>query len=166
MGIEVTRLGPEDVATWRVLRLEALSLYPENFLTTHTEERARTDAQRAEMLSRRQVFAAYVDGAPAGTAALDPETAPALAHRATLNAFYARKAFHGAGVAQTLLDHAIKAASNQGFVQLELTVAADNPRAIRFYERNGFESWGLLPRAVRLPDRYQDDLFMRRTLDA
>lgn len=165
MAIEIARLGPQDVDIWRELRLEALAFYPENFLTTHAEERVRSDADRAKMLSDRQVFAARVDAAPAGTAALDPETAPATAHRAALNAFYVRKAFQGAGVAQALLDHVISEATGQGFVQLELIVAADNPRAIRFYERNGFERWGLLPRSVRLPDRYQDDLFMRRPLD-
>ena len=165
MAIEIRRLTSDDVDIWRELRLEALSHFPENFLTTHAEEAARSDAERAEMLGRRRVFFAAVDGVPAGTAALDPETAAPEAHRVSLNAFYARPAFHGGGVAQALVDHVIAVASSEGFLQIELIVASDNPRAIRFYARNGFVPWGRLPRAVRLPDRYQDDLYMMRALD-
>ncbi|QUJ76667.1 GNAT family N-acetyltransferase [Sulfitobacter albidus] len=166
MTCEIRRLTGADVALWRDLRLEALRIFPANFLTTLAEEEKRSDADRVRMLEARQVFGLFLEGAAAGTAALDPEPAPATAHRVTLNAFYVRPAFHGGPGARALLAHVIQVASAQGFVQLELCVAADNTRAIRFYEREGFTVWGRLPRSVRLVDSYQDDLFMLRPLDA
>ena len=60
---------------------------------------------------------------------------------------------------KALIDHA----EANGIWQLELYVAADNPRAIRFYESFGFQRQGLLPNAVILVDGAQDDLFY--TLD-
>ena len=93
-----------------------------------------------------------------GVLSVDPETASALSHRAWLNAFYVRAKWRGTHVARALMQAAIAQTRALGCVQLELLVAADNVHAIRFYERAGFVNFGRLPRAVRLPDRYQDDL--------
>ena len=47
------------------------------------------------------------------------------------------------------------------FEQLELTVFADNTRAIRLYEKVGFVKTGVLPRAYRLKDgSYHDEVQM------
>ncbi|KIN63408.1 Histone acetyltransferase HPA2 and related acetyltransferase [Sulfitobacter noctilucicola] len=165
MIFEIRRLTGDDAALWRTLRLEALKLHPENFLTTYAEEVERTDAERAAMLDGRMVFAIFGEGEPLGTAALDPEINPAEAHRASLNAVYIRKAARGQGAAQALMDHVIATARTLNIVQLELCVAQENAPAIAFYQRNYFVQWGCLPRAVKLPDRHQTDLFFYRPLD-
>ena len=47
------------------------------------------------------------------------------------------------------------------FEQLELTVFGDNTRAIRLYEKFGFEKVGVMPRAYRLRDgSYHDEVQM------
>lgn len=38
-----------------------------------------------------------------------------------------------------------------------LTVAAENPRARRLYERWGFSIYGIEPRAVKVDDAYLDE---------
>jgi ribosomal protein S18 acetylase RimI-like enzyme len=50
---------------------------------------------------------------------------------------YVLAAWHGSGAGQLLLDAALPAGE-----PAELWAAADNPRARRFYERNGFEPDG------------------------
>jgi len=54
-----------------------------------------------------------------------------------LFSLYAAKAVHGTGVGQALLDHVL------GDSPAMLWVAAQNPRAIAFYRRNGFEFDGV-----------------------
>ncbi|KIN74935.1 Histone acetyltransferase HPA2 [Sulfitobacter noctilucae] len=165
MTFEIRRLSRDDAALWRTLRLEALELHPENFLTTYDEEAQRTDNERAAMLDARMVFGVFAAGDPLGTAALDPEPVPVEAHRASLNAFYVRKVARGRGAAQALLGHVIATARAESIVQLELCVAQENAPAIAFYRRNYFKQWGCLPRAVKLPDRLQTDLYFYRPLD-
>lgn len=151
-------LTKDDLLLWRGIWLEALEKLPETFLTTLEEERAKPEEDVARQLSKGQNIGLF-DGADLAAAlSVDPEIKPALAHRAWINAFYVRPKWQGTDVAHRLLQAAIAKARSAGYVQLELFVASDNQHAIRFYERAGFVRHGRLPRAVRLPDRYQDDL--------
>lgn len=159
-------LTPDDLVEWRSIRLEGLKRDPESFLTTYDEERAKPDAEVVERLAQGHILGHFEKSDLAGVLSVDPETATALAHRAWLNAFYVREKWRGTPVAHGLMQAAIARTRALGCVQLELYVASDNPHAIRFYERAGFARHGRLPRAVRLPDRYQDDLHYVLELDA
>ena len=57
-----------------------------------------------------------------------------------LEGIYVRATHHGSGAGQALLDEAI------GASDAFLWMAADNPRAARFYRRNGFEPDGATDR--------------------
>ena len=162
----IRTLTADDLADWRAIRLEALKRLPEAFLTTYAEERQKNDADVSAMLDKGGVLGAFSDQDLAAVLSLDPETRTALAHRAWINAVYVRPDWQGSDVAHQLLSAAILQAKARGFVQLELYVASDNPRAIRFYERAGFVLAGRMPRAVRLADRYQDDLHYVLEIDA
>ena len=162
----IRRLTADDLADWRDIRLEALQRLPEAFLTTYAEERQKIDADVSKMLDQGCVLGAYSDRDLAAVLSLDPETRTALAHRAWINAVYVRPDWQGSGAAHQLLNAAITQAKARGIVQLELYVACDNPHAIRFYERAGFVLAGRMPRAVRLADRYQDDLHYVLKIDA
>ena len=48
----------------------------------------------------------------------------------------------GKGIGQLLLEHAIKIAAKNNFKIIWLAVWEQNPRAIRFYQKNGFEEFG------------------------
>ena len=162
----IRRLTADDLADWRDIRLEALQRLPEAFLTTFAEERQKKDADVSKMLDQGCVLGAYSDRDLAAVLSLDPETRTALAHRAWNNAVYVRPDWQGSGAAHQLLTAAITQAKARGLVQLELYVACDNPHAIRFYDRAGFVLAGRMPRAVRLADRYQDDLHYVLKIDA
>ena len=159
-------LTPDDLVEWRSIRLEGLKRDPESFLTTYDEERARPDAEVAERLAQGHILGFFEQDELAGVLSVGPETASALSHRAWLHAVYVRDKWRGTNVAHRLLQAAIAHSRALGCVQLELYVASDNPHAIRFYERAGFVQYGRLPRAVRLPDRYQDDLHYVLEIDA
>ncbi len=59
-----------------------------------------------------------------------------------LHQLYVGGAFHGSGVAATLMDWTIATARDAGATALLLTVWEENPRARRFYARYGFEHVG------------------------
>ncbi|MFQ6551686.1 N-acetyltransferase family protein [Aestuariibius insulae] len=159
MTFEIRALGPDDLAEWRSIRLEALKTVPEAFLTTYDEERALTDEAVAKRLKRGTIRAIFSDNALAGVLAFVPMTAAACRHRAEIFAVYTRPSYRKTGATSALFDAVLAEARERGFRQLELSVAADNLRAIRFYERYGFKWQGRIPRAVRLGDRWQDDHF-------
>ena len=75
---------------------------------------------------------AEVEGELVGFAGAAPLADGDAAHRVELRMLYVRAAFHGTGTGQQLLDSVI------GDKPAFLWVARDNPRARRFYERNGF----------------------------
>lgn len=90
-------------------------------------------------------LAAERDGRVVGLAGLhQPTPSPRRRHVAGLGITLAREA-QGQGVGdammRALLQHADEWA---GLLRLELTVYADNARAIRLYERHGFEREGLM----------------------
>jgi ribosomal protein S18 acetylase RimI-like enzyme len=63
------------------------------------------------------------------------------------------------GHGRALLEHAIGWAREVGLLRLELTVRADNVRALALYAACGFREESRRPRYVRLPDgTFVDDL--------
>ncbi len=158
-------LTPQDYHTWRDIRLEALSHHPESYLTSHEEELARPRSATIKRLESGTVLGAFKGRDLCAVLTIDPEAHPAQAHRAWLNAVYVRPDWRGGPVAQGLLEHAVTKATADGLLQLELYVEENNTRAIRFYEKAGFELCGRIPRAVRFSDAFQDDLHYWLRLD-
>ncbi len=75
---------------------------------------------------------------------------------AELSKLYVRVAEHGAGVAAALLDASLAAAADRGAEALWLGVNRHNPRAVRFYEKQGLERIG--QKRFRIGDRPELDL--------
>jgi putative acetyltransferase len=71
------------------------------------------------------------------------------AHVATLGALAVHPDARGRGYGGRLLDDAVARARARGARRVELLVEADNPRAIRLYERHGFVKEGVLRGAFR-----------------
>jgi len=104
------------------------------------------------------------DGRLAGYAKLGPVSLPVTpaGSAAELSQLYLRKAWHGAGVAQALMDWTLEAARRRGAAELYLSVFTDNHRARRFYARYGFEEVG--PYIFMVGKHEDDDLILRAKL--
>lgn len=81
---------------------------------------------------RTRVWVAESDGEVVGFSSVGTPTGPDNPRPLELEAIYLVEAVHGSGLGQALLDAAL------GDEPAFLFVAAGNPRAIRFYERNRF----------------------------
>ena len=89
---------------------------------------------------------AFVDGKVAGTAGIDAvSTKYKVRHRAEFGISLLKK-YWGLGIGRALTEACIKCAKEAGYAQLELTVVAENERAIALYESVGFVEYGRNPR--------------------
>jgi RimJ/RimL family protein N-acetyltransferase len=89
---------------------------------------------------------------------------PAHAHCGTLG-MGILPAFRGKGLGQRLMQATLEAAQIEGFVRVELTVNADNIRAIALYEKCGFQREGLTRDSICIDGRFRDSLVMARIDD-
>ncbi len=83
-------------------------------------------------------------------------------HAVEIERIYVRRAFQGRSVGQALYDHALSVARSRQAQFVWLGVWLKNDRAIRFYERNGFVSFGT--HVFMLGDDAQTDMLMKRSL--
>ena len=81
-------------------------------------------------------FSTDVDGAIAGFANAGHPEESVPARPLALRTLYVLRTHHGTGIGQALLEAVL------GVEPAQLWVAEANPRAIRFYERNGFRRDG------------------------
>lgn len=76
---------------------------------------------------------------------------------------YVRNAYHGKKVGQLLYERALDVAAGLGKSSVWLGVWEKNPRAIRFYEKNGFVAFGT--HVFKMGADEQIDIMMRKILD-
>ena len=125
------------------------------YLSGNSDEFVATDESEAEFLKRVEnserncMICAWLNGKLVGSAMVSAVSVRhRLRHRATLGISVLKDAW-GRGVGTRLMEAAIQAAQSAGFRQMELEVAEDNARAIRLYERFGFEECGRIPGGMR-----------------
>jgi ribosomal protein S18 acetylase RimI-like enzyme len=155
----VRRLLPADWQDYRTIRLQALELAPEAFGSVHALEAARPAEAFAERLSSAVVMGAYAEGRIAGMAGYKRCEGPRDAHKAFVWGVFVAPDFQGHGVGQALIK-ALIAAARQEVEQLTLAVVASNESAIALYERNGFKTYGVEPRALKSAAGYEDEVLM------
>lgn len=160
--LRVVRVGPEDWARHRALRLEMLEESPMSFWATLEETRQRTEAQWREELHGPRIHfqARHVDEAGADRADLPPAGGIALLpqgytdehviepDQSIVVSLWVRPELRGRGVSgplwAALADHAVEL----GRPRLLLEVDDSNTAAMASYARIGFEETG-----VRFPRR-------------
>jgi ribosomal protein S18 acetylase RimI-like enzyme len=113
-----------------------------------------------------EVFVAEEEGEIVGTYYLRANQKGGGAHVANCGYMTAPWAA-GRGVARTMCQHSLAAASARGFSAMQFNfVVSTNERAVRLWQACGFEIVGRLPAAFRHPSRgYVDALVMYRPLE-
>lgn len=158
----VRLLTPADMPIYRTLRLEALRLHPEAYGSHYSEWETLSDADWNARMSIGPFVAALNNGTPTGIMGLRREPLSKMAHRATLINVYVKADFRGTGIAESMLARIDTAAAAIGIRQIELAVSAENPAAVRFYEREGFNRVGTIPGGFLHDGREIDEILMTR----
>jgi ribosomal protein S18 acetylase RimI-like enzyme len=153
--VSVTRVGPEDWARLRAVRLASLADSPENFGSNLAKEQAFDEAEWRRRASRPASFIASRDGADVGTAGafeLDGEW--------WVMGTWIAPAARGTGVVEALIDACEWVARDAGASAISLGVMEDNDRGRRAYTRLGYAFTGA---GVHVRDG-RDELMMRKAL--
>ena len=142
-----------------------------DYLLSYPDESTLTPEQEGEYLQERTdsengiELLAEVEGELAGMAGIEAVgTQEKVRHRADFGIGIDRK-FWGLGIGRALLEACIECARRAGYEQLELTVVAENQRAVALYRRAGFEEFGRNPKGFRTRHAgYQEAVHMRLEL--
>ncbi len=138
-----------------------------DFLLTYPEEGLMSAKDESEFLKEKTEseneieILAFVDGRIAGTAGFEAVgNKEKLRHRAEFGVSVAKE-FWGLRIGKELLNSCIECARKAGFVQLELSVIAENERAIAMYKKAGFKEYGRNPKGFKKrPDGFQELVYM------
>lgn len=99
-------------------------------------------AYREQLRGRRLILVADVNGFPVGQVFIQLESANLSVadgfSRGYLYSFRVMEMFRGQGIGTRLLSEAEGILRGRGFRQVALSVAKDNPRALRLYQRCGY----------------------------
>jgi RimJ/RimL family protein N-acetyltransferase len=162
-GVQVRHARVDDVHALLELHLALdrettfMLLEPGERSTDEHEQRERLDATLAR--PNQTVLVAEANSRLVGFVALLGGPYRRNRHNAYL-VLGVLEEFGGRGVGTALLARGMKWAEKAGITRLELTVMAHNERAIRLYERMGFEREGIRRRALRVDGEWVDELFM------
>ncbi len=83
-------------------------------------------------------------------------------HIAYLGGLAVHPSFAGKGYGQQMMQELLAFVKQQGFKRIELSAATINEKAIRLYEKNGFEKEGILKKYTHLKkeEKYLDQVLM------
>lgn len=123
-----------------------------DYLLSYPDENSFDAEREGQFLAQKTAsdkeieIVAFVDGKVAGTAGIDAVgTKYKVRHRAEFGISLLRE-YWGLGIGRALTEACIQCAREAGYTQLELTVVAENERAIALYESAGFVEYGRNPR--------------------
>lgn len=164
---QLSSVDAADVADYRAIRLAALKDSPDAFGSTYEAEVGLSTEAFAERLATTIVLGAYAgtgsDARIVGMVGFKQQTIAKLAHKGFVWGFYVAPAARGRGVGVALVERIVAAAT--GLVQqLTLSVVRGNDAALALYERCGFETYGVEPRALKSTTGYADEVLMVRFL--
>ncbi|WP_108503064.1 GNAT family N-acetyltransferase [Paracoccus indicus] len=157
--MRVVKLEAEDLAVFKAIRLESLRMAPTAFANTFADWSSLSDEEWLDRM-KIPVFAMLKGQEPVGIMGLMRQRGEKRSHRATIIMVYLRESERGSGLASDLLQAVMAFAKECGVRQFELNVNHTNARAIRFYERHGFERVGKIPAALIDDGRKVDELIM------
>jgi ribosomal protein S18 acetylase RimI-like enzyme len=160
---EIRLLTPDEAALYRDIRLEGLRHDPDAFASTFAQESAMELSWFAERIAKGNVFGAFDGGELLGVAGYWPQVGAKENHKAMLWGMYVRASARGSGLGRRLIEAVVKRATGQVEL-LQLGVGSGNDAALRLYIKTGFSEYGREMKALKVGERYIDEILMVRFL--
>jgi len=171
--IKIRQATPEDAKLLTDLAYttfwDAFAHHPKNAsedLNHYMRQAFNVEQISAELAEEKSIFlVAELDGEPGGYAKLimdNIEPGIEAERPVELNRLYSHQKYLGQGVGQSLMDACFERARDEGRDIMWLGVWEFNPRAQRFYEKNGFKAVG--SHTFVLGSDPQTDLLMQKEL--
>ncbi|MED0875818.1 GNAT family N-acetyltransferase [Bacillus mobilis] len=155
-------LTKEDANKYWDLRLQALQVNPEAFVTTYEEAiRQENPIKRVESnltATTSSTFGAFnEDHQLVGVVTLLIEEREAYKHKGHIVGMYVDAQNRRNGLARELIAGAIQRARDIKLEQLTLGVVATNEPAKKLYRSMGFKTFGIEKRAIKMNGVYSDN---------
>jgi ribosomal protein S18 acetylase RimI-like enzyme len=167
MPFEIRILSQADAGELFRLRGSALLDSPLAFLASPEDDMAFSEAAVRDLLKPQRdsvVFGAHSRGL-IGMLGLYRLNQRKAAHKAKVWGMFVLPDWRGQGVAERLLDAAIRyARSLEGVASVHLSVSESALAAQHLYEKAGFQTWGIEPDAIRFEQRSNGERHMRLPL--
>ncbi len=166
MPIIYRKLKPSEAADFRRVRLECLQKFPDSFGTLFEDEVVKPKLYFEDLIEKNVpdafFFGAFYEKNLIGIAGFVRGDRTKTRHRGEIVAMYVNPDLRGQRVGENLLRALIKAVFEiEEIEQVHLTVVADNPAAVKLYERIGFESFGVQENYFKSGERYWNQNFMQ-----
>lgn len=155
----IGRLVTADAAAFRDIRLAGLLDTPEAFGSSFAAEKDRSLDEFAGTIERNYLAGAWVGQRLVGVTGFYQLMGEKVAHRGNIWGVYVEPAHRGVGIARLLLRNVL-AHAREHVSQVHLSVVDGNQAAYALYTSEGFKSYGLEPRSLRIGDRYYDEHLM------
>lgn len=169
--IVIKRASLEDIKTIQVIGKET---FFETFAESNTEEDMKKylednfseEKVKSELNNPdSEFFIAFEDNFPIGYLKLNngnAQTESQEENSIEIERIYVKSAYYGKKIGQLLYDKALQVARDKNKSSIWLGVWEENPRAIRFYEKNGFVAFG--KHIFKMGDDEQTDIMMQKLL--
>lgn len=170
--IKITKAYAED---FKIIQVVGRQTYMETFADSNTEadmmmyleENFSEQKIRTELANPDSMFfIAWEKENPVGYLKVNTgKTQTELQDDAALEIerIYVKSSHHGKMIGQLLYDQAVEIAKFQNKTYLWLGVWEENPRAIRFYEKNGFVAFD--KHIFKMGNDEQTDIMMKKNLN-
>ncbi len=158
MDKQVRRLTEDDAEIFRKIRLEALKNHPETFQSTYESAAELPLDAFAQRLRQYALFGGFIGDDLCGFVGFYPLRNPKISHKGLLWGMYVTEAARGTGLAEAMVEAVMDHAWGK-VEQILISVIEENKRARRFYEKMGFELYGLERHALKIDGRYYDEEF-------
>ncbi|HWV24965.1 MAG TPA: GNAT family N-acetyltransferase [Thermomicrobiales bacterium] len=169
--VTIRILSQDEVPQWWEMRLRALKEHPEAFGSDYETSRQGGYGHVVERnfgLDRgmNAIFVAVdSQGQMLSTAGVFGDTGK-RSHIAYIVGVYTIPEARVLGLARCVVTAAIdRCRTFPQIRQALISVNADNASALHLYESLGFVAWGREPRAIALPDRFDDEIHLALMLD-
>lgn len=169
--IVIKRASLEDIKTIQLIGKET---FFETFAESNTEEDMKKylednfseEKVKSELNNPdSEFFIAFEDNFPIGYLKLNngnAQTESQEENSIEIERIYVKSAYYGKKIGQLLYDKALQVARDKNKSSIWLGVWEENPRAIRFYEKNGFVAFG--KHIFKMGDDEQTDIMMQKLL--
>ena len=159
--MKIERLGPSQWQRLRAIRLRALEESPEWFAALYEKEWQRPDSEwqkEASTAHWRAISREGIDIALMGVAVAEP----IRECDCWLFSCWIEPSYRGRGIMKLMIDELDVICHDQGWIIQGLGVWPHNIRAIKSYEKYGFEKAGEPKPSRSRPDQFFQPMFRRR----
>lgn len=162
--MEVRRLSSLDVVDFLALRTRGLVEEPECFRVSALDDEHMGVAYWENRLNTDRVYGIADQGQLIGIGGLSRFVGEKLCHKGLIWGMFISKQARGTRASNILMTALLDAA--KGYVShLQLTLMADNLRARAYYERHGFQLFGVEPYSVMTPAGPAHEAMMYRLVN-